>query len=203
MPLPRVFIIGHNKSGTRSICKLFNDNSYTSLHWDSNGIANSIRRNFYLSQSLLSGIKDANVYSDMESIMGDSSIEAHPFYAYRLFPLLDLQYPNSLFIYNYRDKNEWIQSRINHLNGRYLEACRIHLKSLQGTNKAISNWEIIDWWSRSWETHESEVFSYFSGKQNFIKFNINSNESFTSLKKFLSKAGYKMDSDSLPLVGKS
>ena len=203
MPLPKVFVIGHNKCGTRSICKLFDDNSYKSLHWDSNRIANRIRRNFYLSQPLLSGIKDVNIYSDMESIMGDSSIEAHPFYAYRLFPLLDLQYPNSLFIYNYRVKNEWIRSRINHMSGRYLESCRMHLKALQGTNKAISNGEIIEWWNRSWETHESEIFSYFSGKQYFIKFDINSNESFISLKEFLSQAGYKMESDSLPLVGKS
>ena len=44
------------------------------------------------------------------------------FYAYRLFPLLDLQYPGSCFIYNTRDVSRWVDSRMNHRKGKYARA---------------------------------------------------------------------------------
>ena len=50
------------------------------------------------------------------------------FYAYRLFPLLDLQYPGSCFIYNTRDVIRWVDSRMNRRNGKY---ARTYLKRMQ------------------------------------------------------------------------
>ena len=41
------------------------------------------------------------------------------FYAYRLFPLLDLQYLDSCFNYNTRDVSRWVdESRMNHRKGK-------------------------------------------------------------------------------------
>ena len=44
------------------------------------------------------------------------------FYAYRLFPLLDLQYSGSCFIYNTRDVSRWVDPRINHRNAKCARA---------------------------------------------------------------------------------
>ena len=52
---------------------------------------------FYLFRPLLDGVDQCCGYTDME-LCGE-------FYAYRLFPLLDLQYPEPCFIYNTRDVN--------------------------------------------------------------------------------------------------
>ena len=198
--IPRVFVVGHNKCGTRSIARLFSDNGYKALHWERNNIANQIRTNFYLSRPLLTGIEHANLYSDMESVAGPNSVKGHPFYAYKLYNLLDLQYPSSLFIYNYRNKKSWIRSRLNHAEGKYLAACRYHLESLDAPNCRVTTQEVIDWWERAWDSHEEEIFSYFKQKKNLIKFDIDSEESFRLLCSFLSKKGYQIKSNRLPKI---
>lgn len=200
---PKVFIIGHNKCGTRSICELFKIDGYTSLHWEKNHIANTIRKNFYLFKPLLSGLRKVNVYSDMESLAGPTASTGHPFYAYRLYPLLDLQYPNSLFIYNYRDKSHWIRSRLKHADGKYLGACRRQLRALHCSDHEVSTDDVVEWWERSWESYQEEVFSYFANKSNFFAYNIDANDSFNSLKCFLIDSGYDVSSDCLPVVGRN
>ena len=91
----RIFLIGHNKCGTRSFNKLLNKNGYSSIHYDKGRLAKRIQTNFIFSRPLLDGVDQYCGYTDME-LCGE-------FYAYRLFPLLDLQYPGSCFIYNTRD----------------------------------------------------------------------------------------------------
>ena len=49
-------------------------------------------------------------------------------YACRLFPLFDLQYLGSCFVYNVRDVNRWVESRLYHRNGRY---ARTYLQRMQ------------------------------------------------------------------------
>ena len=81
----RIFLIGHNKCGTRSFHKLLRKNGYSSIHYDKGRLARRIQANFTFSKPLLDGVDDYCGYTDME-LCGE-------FYAYRFFPLLDLQYP--------------------------------------------------------------------------------------------------------------
>ena len=42
----RIFLIGHNKCGTRSFNKLLNKNGYSSIHYDKGRLAKRIQANF-------------------------------------------------------------------------------------------------------------------------------------------------------------
>ena len=75
----RIFLIGHNKCGTRSFNKLLNKNGYSSIHYDKGRLAKRIQANFIFSRPLLDGVDQYCGYTDME-LCGE-------FYAYRLFPL--------------------------------------------------------------------------------------------------------------------
>ena len=102
----RIFLIGHNKCGTRSFVRLLRSNGYKSIHFGNGRAARQIQANFTFSRPLLEGLDRFTGYADLE-VCGE-------FYAYRLFPQLDLQYPGSTFVYNKRDVNAWITSRLNH-----------------------------------------------------------------------------------------
>ena len=102
------------------------------------------------------------------------------FYAYYLFPLLDLQYENSIFIYNFRDIDNWIQSRLNH-------------------NKK----ELTNHWKDVYQRHEKIVFKYFENKSNLIKLNISDENSHFNLCKKLREVGFKIDQDKLEHYGKT
>ena len=72
--LPKVFVIGHNKTATRAIDLLFKLSNYRSLHWGENKLAMIIASNLKSNLPLLTFIDDYQCYSDME-IVGE-------FYAY-------------------------------------------------------------------------------------------------------------------------
>ena len=89
-------------------------NRYSSIHYDQGRLARRIQAKFTFSKSLLDGVDGYCGYAVME-LCGE-------FYAYRLFPLLDVQYPGSCFIYNTRDVSRWVDSRMNHHKGEYAPA---------------------------------------------------------------------------------
>ena len=66
--LPKVFVIGHNKTATRSIDALFKLSNYRSIHWDMNNLASTIRSNLKSNLPLLTYINDYHCYSDMEIV---------------------------------------------------------------------------------------------------------------------------------------
>ena len=72
----RIFLIGHNKCGTRSINKLLKNKVYGSIHFNIGHLAKRIQANSIFSRPLLDGVDQYYVYTDME-LCGE-------FYAYRL-----------------------------------------------------------------------------------------------------------------------
>ena len=50
----RIFLIGHNKCGTRSFNKLLNKNGYSSIHYDKGRLAKRIQANFIFSRFVVS-----------------------------------------------------------------------------------------------------------------------------------------------------
>mgnify|MGYP000936638099 CR=1 FL=1 len=95
----KIFVIGLNKTATITIHSIFIPNKFKSIHWQchknkkyqASGVEISVRNNFSNNKKLLDEYlyKNYDVFSDIENL----SIN---------FKLLDQQYPNSLFIYNYR-----------------------------------------------------------------------------------------------------
>ena len=197
--LPKVFVIGHHKIATRSIHQLFKVDGYKSIHWKGGRIAETMLKNMRMSQPLLKGIESASVYSDMEYLHDDGEF----FYGHRLFPILDLQYPGSIFIFNTRNLDSWIKSQLAHKSrksGLYVRRIRKGLKTIYPGRK-IKNRDVIKMWRRTWQQHEDEVNRYFSGKSNLLRVNIESVESKKQLISSLRTFGYQLTSDDLPYVG--
>ena len=86
----RIFLIGHNKCGTRSFNKLLNKNGYSSIHYDKGRLAKRIQANFIFSRPLLDGVDQYCGYTYME-LCGE-------FYAYRLFLLWICNIPGLVYL---------------------------------------------------------------------------------------------------------
>ena len=197
--LPKVFVIGHHKIATRSIHKLFRIDGYSAMHWKGGRIAETMLKNMRMSQPLLEGIDKANVYSDMEYLHNDGEF----FYGHRLFPILDLQYPGSLFIFNTRNLESWIRSQLAHKSkksGLYIRRIKKGLQAIYPKRK-IKTDDVIEMWRRTWYQHEDEVNRYFTGKSNLLKVNIEDSESKKLLIHSLKEHGYQLTSQDLPYVG--
>jgi hypothetical protein len=112
----KIFQIGFNRCGTTSIYDFFKKscvNNLKCVHWDNGNIAKTIFKNnnngrppLYNSKYLL-----YDFIGDMEANI-DNKIYYFAFLD--SYSLLDLHYPNSKFILNTRNKENWINSRLRH-----------------------------------------------------------------------------------------
>ncbi len=188
----RIFLIGHNKCGTRSFNKLLNKNGYSSIHYDKGRLAKRIQANFIFSRPLLDGVDQYCGYTDM--------VLCGEFYAYRLFPLLDLQYPGSCFVYNTRDVSRWVDSRLNHRSGKY---ARTYLKRMQRAfeDSSLTMDDLRQHWHEAWQRHDADLRSYFAGRNNFFAFDITVPQEQAALCRFLRRRGYRIRGNALPHSG--
>ena len=156
-------------------------------------------KNLRTSQPLLTGIDKSNVYSDMECLHKNGEF----FYGHRLFPILDLQYPGSLFIFNTRNLESWIKSQLAHKSKKYGSYVRRISKGLSALNpdRQITTEDVIEMWRKTWHQHEEEVNKYFSDKSNLLRVNIEDQDSKRLLIHSLKQHGYQLTSDDLPYVG--
>jgi hypothetical protein len=191
--LPKVFVIGHNKCATRSIDRIFKESGYRSIHWDKGALAERMRANLFIGLPLLHDFEDYHCYSDMEV--------AAEFYGNTLFPLLDLQYPNSLFIYNRRPVDAWIRSRLSH--GGYAHHC-LRVLNMHDPNAFSTISDVEDHWKECYKRHERSIDHYFDGKSNLVRLEIDDVDSWLYLKRILSGKGFLInDIDSVPVVGRT
>lgn len=158
----KIFVIGFNKTGTRTIHHFFDKNNIKSIHWDQGKIARTIKYNFDLNQNnnncnvtLLGEYDKYTVLCDMEDIEQD--IYANELY----FKHLAHDYPNSKFILNIRNIENWIQSRLKHQNkilGNYADyLCKKY---------NISILQLQDKWRQDFVTHINNVTLFFSTMPN-------------------------------------
>jgi hypothetical protein len=154
----RIFLIGFNKCGTRTLHKFFMSNNIKSVHYDNGRIANSMWRHHKNKRPLIHDqYKDVVFFSDMENIYtpeGNLPIYIAP----TLFKKLDRQYKNSKFILNTRTLNNWLESRIRHANGNYLKfVCKKY---------DLSEDTLIQKWIDDWNNHHKNVIEYFKNRSN-------------------------------------
>ena len=97
---------------------------------------------------LLDGYDNYIVYSDMEDHINLNY--AHVTH----FKQLDVQYPNSKFILNIRDVENWIKSRNNHMDGKYAEYLCYRLE----INRDVLNDLWREEFSKKWEQISSQGF---------------------------------------------
>ncbi len=146
----RIFQIGFNKCGTRTLFKFFQKNGIPSVHYDKGQIAGSLYRHLKNNEPLIDiRYRKKIFFADMEDIYRFET----PLYGQKLYRFLDREYPNSIFILNTRNKDKWLKSRILHENGNYLQYISEKL--------GLSKQEVISSWQQEWEDHHLSVIDYF------------------------------------------
>jgi hypothetical protein len=188
--LPYVFIIGFNKTGTRSLTDFFEAHGLPSVHWDSNKMVHRMLRNIEKQTKVLKGYDSRFlVYSDLMLSDDHRIVEGNQFFE-RLF----VDYPGSLFILNTRPTQNWIQSRIRHRNGLFM-ARQMKLLGAENPN------QVIEMWRTQKSKHEAAVRNFFMDKPSqFIELNIENVNVPELLEDFLP---FKIDSTKWSHVGKS
>lgn len=81
-------------------------------------------------------------------------------------------FPGSIFVFNYRNINKWICSRLNHLLPDKYEYIEFY-KSFVPTLANASFDEIIAYWELEYNMHKQNVINYFENrKDSLIMYNI-------------------------------
>ena len=150
----RIFQIGFNKCGTRTIHRYLLANGVRSVHWDKGRLAQQIFSNLAKGDELVAGYKDYQAFTDMEFVDSEGlcSLEA-----YKLFPQLAAQYPDAVFILNTRDREAWIRSRFRHGGGKYVKKQKIY-------HNVSACADLAEVWRTEWDAHHRRVIEFFSTK---------------------------------------
>jgi hypothetical protein len=144
----KIFQIGFNKCGTKSIHRFLSGNGLRSVHWDGGNLAKKIHDNHMNGRSLLQGYEHFDCFTDMEDV--DLGLYIPVLY----FKELDRQYPGSKFILNIRPVENWITSRLNHRD--YIE---VSMRTL-----GMDREEVIEHWRSQWHQHIHSVKEFFKNR---------------------------------------
>ena len=149
----RIFQIGFNKCGTRSLYRFLQRSGIQAAHFNRGLLAWSIEDNIAQGRAPLQGRIDQWVaYTDVQQVTRERAIEG-----VRYFRELYHYYPNSYFILNTRDKAAWIKSRLAHGAGFY---ARRYARALGVETEE----EVVAAWSADWDRHHHEVQAFFADK---------------------------------------
>ena len=168
---PKVFFIGFNKTATTSFHRFFTKNGYKSYHYTYsdeinypfNCLAWKMRDNIKKEKNILKGIDDADVYSDMCYI--DSNLYLYE--ANKHYRIIDKNFPNSYFIFQYRPINDWIQSRLNHQKGNFYNKLSHNFHSEK---------DLIKNWKDSYKNYYKDITTYFKNYSRFVQFDISKDD---------------------------
>ena len=205
----KIFQIGFNKCGTVSLWVLFKHYCkplIPCIHWDDGKLALSIEANLNHHKPLLSGYEDYVFFSDMEAVYYENNypkiIEA-----YKYYQVLDHQYPNSKFILNTRNIDNWILSRINFKTyllkyeedslKKYIEDYEYILYYMDKYDTSRID-DIASMWRNDYYRHVHNVKKYFTNRENdFLEFNVET-DSLDKLQNFVIDNGLIFTTDKLP-----
>lgn len=147
----KIFQIGFNRCGTKTIHDYLCANGLKGVHWDKGRLAKLMFANRAAERELIRGYDDFEVFTDMEWLAPTEFLEA-----YKLYPELAAQHPDAIFILNTRALEAWINSRLTHGEGRYAALHRAYLK-------IDSDTELAAHWRKEWDEHHARVMEFFAG----------------------------------------
>jgi hypothetical protein len=186
---PFVFLIGFNKSATRAFQAFFEDNGLPAVHWDQNRLTEKMLDNIEVGKRLLDGYDTVyRIFSDFISSTDKGRFEGNQF-----FRELDHDYPNSFFILNNRNTEDWIRSREQHGEGAFLSRELGLLGSDDGPR-------LRRLWRTQKTEHEASVRKYFDGNPRFAEIDIDSPNVPEQINRLL---GLSLDSSKWRIVGKT
>lgn len=197
---PRIFVIGFNKTGTKSLHAFFESNGYRSVHnkqkpWHGlirqPFIALTMADNLAAGRPVLSGIAGYRAYSDLTYATADRHIEANGF-----FRQFHAAAPDGYFLFNDRPVEHWIRSRCNHVSSRFGSFLENQMRVCGLTREAT-----IAMWRELYASRKAEICDYFAGHPRFLVFNIE-RDSPRELVRFL-EADFRLDHRKWGHLGKS
>ena len=202
---PKIFIIGFNKTATRSLHSFFKNNGLPSVHWDKSYLVKCFERNIVLGKKLLTdGVvktppynsrgryEDMVVFSDMTYPKTDQESKDY-------YKRLDLDYPNSKFILNIRDTESWIKSRFKHAKGILY---RNHLEFYGLDDNPTGRDVLKSIYKKMHENHHKDVLEYFKNrKDDLLIFDIQSDDIDKVIKFF--EGVYKLNPKHMVHQGRS
>jgi hypothetical protein len=148
----KVFCIGLNKTGTRSLHDALEILGLRGLHWGGPDPAAALQRGPEIraaverclreGRPLLEDIDEADAYSDILALSTN-------------FDVLDQQYPGSRFILTVRDVDDWIDSRRRHVEANVERKAR---GEYPGTFLTVDE----AGWRAEMTEHHARVRAYFA-----------------------------------------
>lgn len=169
----KIFCIGLNKTGTSSLHEAFKILGFKSVHFlDDKGrnIKDIIEENYYNNEDILKGISHYDAFSDWD----------HDETSHLIFKEFDQQYPNSKFILNTRNLEDWLNSRENHVLRNQ--------KSFSKNFISKKSWLKVDLnsWTIHYRRHHQAVYEYFKGRESdLLIFDVTKGDSWDKLCDFL------------------
>jgi hypothetical protein len=191
----KIFQIGFNKAGTCSIHSLFkNYSKLPSIHWDNGNLAKNIHNNIQNGEKLpLEDYDNYTVYNDMECFVENNGDLNYIMIGKEYFDILDVNYPNSVFIFNTRPIKNWIKSRLNHKHNNimYID---LHMKALKTSNKN----KIIDYWEQEYYSYYNDIVNYFSRHPNKLLIFDIENDPFSKFSSYFEARNIVFTTRSMP-----
>jgi hypothetical protein len=150
----KIFCIGLNKTGTRSLHEALEILGFRGLHWGGPDARTALERGPAIREAvelalregrpLLDDIDDVDAYSDILALSSN-------------FDLLDQQYPGSRFILTTRELGAWIESRRRHVETNIKRRAR---GEYPGTFLVVDE----EAWAREYREHDQRVRAYFADR---------------------------------------
>ncbi len=162
---PRVFCIGLNRTGTRSLHLALEHLGYRSLHWGGPGVRQQVERAAAEGRPLVDDFPDVDAFSDIVFLSTHHDV-------------LDDQYPGSRFILTTRSLESWIDSRTRHVERNRSEAAA---GRYSGTFLEIEPGR----WTEEWHEHHARVERYFAGRDDLLVLRITEGDGWAELCPFL------------------
>jgi len=154
----KVFQIGFNKCATQSLADFFLQNGHKSVHWGRGKWNEFFVENQKNGKPLCEGADDIVFWSDIGFLQ-------------RQFQIFAEQYPDSKFIYNVRNIDNWIKSRNGHYS-KHPPAYDRAFNQTVGLDSSGLNRE--DYWRAEWMYHKRVIEEYFVGGKSdrLLRYNI-------------------------------
>jgi hypothetical protein len=166
----KVFGIGLNKTGTRSVADAMRVLGFRALHKGDEATSQLVIRAEREGRPLLDLIGTKyDAYFDVESIV-------HRFQA------LDEQYPGSKFVLTTRSLDGWMDSRQRHVEGNLQRAA---------AGRYSGSWLTVDraGWQEEWDRHHEAVHTYFADRPgDLLVINVVDGDGWEKLAPFLGRA---------------
>lgn len=166
--LPRVVLVGFNKTATRSFARLFEGAGHPSLHHKlrrplrpSRTVAKMMRDNIAAGRRVFQGVEDFTFYSDLVYVTDDVAFEGNSVYREIL-----RDYPDTILILNTRNREDWIRSRMKHGHGEFADRYgkALGLKTFEEVQQA---------WREAWDRQHEGLRAFMADKPGqLIEYNI-------------------------------